>query len=69
MAEQKDLCGGLVAGCDLCGDFPVHLRARCHPTAPLRMEMDERGKVSVYCYVPECNRFVAELWLHEHGEK
>ncbi len=53
-------------GCELCGDFPVHLHGRCHPTAPLRAEMDENGRLSLYCYVPECNRFIADFDVNPH---
>ena len=47
--------------CDLClcGDAGLlDLHARCHPRAPLRAET-ENGMLSLYCYVPECNRLVA----------
>ena len=29
-------------GCELCGDWPVILLSRCHPTAPLRAEMVDK---------------------------
>jgi hypothetical protein len=48
-------------GCDLCGDFPVELRAKCHPTAPLRVELTEQGELILYCYLPDCNRIVTRL--------
>lgn len=50
-------------GCDLCGDFPAQLRSRCHPSAPLRVEMPEEGWLTLYCYVPTCNREVARFRL------
>ncbi len=46
-------------GCELCGDFPTHLHARCHPTAPLRIELHEDNLLVMYCFVPTCNR---EVW-------
>lgn len=49
------------AGCDLCSNTgPLHLRGRCHPTAPLRAEMDG-AMLTLWCYVPECNRVVAKF--------
>lgn len=51
-------------GCELCGDFPVTLLARCHPTAPLRAEMPEDGLLVLRCYVPECNREVARFIIY-----
>ena len=56
-----------VAGCDLCGDFPVHLRARCHPSAPLRVEIPSADKIVMYCYM--CNREVARLNLANDERK
>lgn len=50
-------------GCDLCGDFPAHLVARCHPNAPLRVEALSEHEIALFCYVPECNRLVARLQL------
>jgi len=50
-----------MTGCDLCGDFPVRLVGRCHPTAPLRAELTEDNTLVLYCYLPECNREVARL--------
>jgi hypothetical protein len=50
-----------INGCDLCGDFPVQLRAKCHPTAPLRVEMTHESELVLYCYLPECNREVARI--------
>jgi len=50
-----------VKGCDLCGDFPVRLHARCHPLAPLRVEMPSAAEIVFYCYVPDCNREVARF--------
>ena len=49
-------------GCDLCGDNvgPQHLHARCHLTAPLRAELED-GVLTLYCYVPTCNRVVARM--------
>lgn len=51
----------MIPKCDLCDDVgKLHLRGKCHPTAPLRAEFD-KGILSLYCYVPECNRLVAKL--------
>lgn len=60
MNEEKKL-----KGCDLCGDFPAELRARCHPTAPLRIEVVDNETVVCYCYLPDCNREVARLKISE----
>jgi hypothetical protein len=49
--------------CDLCGNFPTHLMAHCHPSAPLRIEMTANRELVLYCYLPECNRLVARLKL------
>lgn len=58
MSERLPKVKGL-GGCDLCGDFPVALHAKCHPGAPLRVEAPELGILVLYCYVPECGR---EVW-------
>lgn len=58
-----------MSGCDLCGDFPVELRGRCHPTAPLRIELHEDGVLVCYCYLPDCNREVARFRLAAHKGK
>lgn len=50
-----------IKGCELCGDFPVTLAARCHPSAPLRIVMETPMTLVMYCYVPTCNREVARL--------
>ena len=49
--------------CDLCNQESSvhHLRGRCHITAPLRAEIDSQGILTLYCYVPECNRVVAQF--------
>ena len=52
-----------MSGCDLCGDFPVRFLPKCHPSAPLRVEMTEQGELILYCYLPECGREVARLQL------
>lgn len=52
-------------GCELCGDFPVYLSGRCHPTAPLRIELYEDNILVCYCYLPECNREVARFKIAE----
>jgi hypothetical protein len=52
-------------GCELCGDFPVRLLPRCHPTAPLRIEITQNRVLVCYCYLPECNREVARFQLPE----
>ncbi len=55
--------------CEFCHDSPelskLHLRARCHPTAPLRVEL-QSGILSLFCYIPSCNRLVARLEVAEH---
>ena len=50
-----------IKGCDLCGDFPVTLSAKCHPTAPLMVQMEDVETLVLYCYLPECGREVARL--------
>lgn len=52
-------------GCELCGDFPVYLSGRCHPTAPVRMVMVDENTVEVRCYLPDCDRFICTLKLAE----
>lgn len=49
-------------GCELCGDNarPGHLRSRCHMTAPLRAEFND-GVLTLFCYVPSCNRLVIQM--------
>ncbi len=49
-------------GCDLCGDNtgPKHVRSRCHMTAPLRAELQD-GVLTLFCYVPTCNRVVTRM--------
>lgn len=51
-------------GCDLCGDNSgeLFLRARCHPTAPLRA-VKEGDVLTLRCYIPDCNRVVVRLKL------
>jgi hypothetical protein len=51
----------LPKGCELCGDFPVTLRGRCHPSAPLRVSMEADGTLILRCYVPTCNREVVRF--------
>jgi len=47
--------------CKLCGDQgPLLLRARCHLTAPLAIELDGDTLI-VRCYVPECGQEVARF--------
>lgn len=50
-------------GCEMCGDFPAQLVARCHPTAPLRVEAVSPDEIVLYCYVPTCNRELARFKL------
>ena len=52
-----------MSGCDLCGDFPVHFLPKCHPSAPLRVEMTQERVLILYCYDLACNREVARLQL------
>lgn len=51
-------------GCELCGDNkpPFHIHAHCHLTAPLRAEL-ENSVLTLFCYLPECNRVVARFKL------
>lgn len=53
----------LEAGCELCNDFPALLLPKCHPTAPLRIELVDPTTLVIYCYLPNCNREVAKLKL------
>lgn len=47
--------------CELCGDTAeLHLHGRCHPTAPLRIELN-KGIMSVFCYLPTCNRLIGQF--------
>lgn len=46
--------------CDLCDNPAMHIHAKCHITAPLRAEIDGT-KLTLYCYVPECGRKVAQF--------
>ncbi len=52
MSEEQE-------GCDLCGDWPVVVRGKCHPTAPLRVQFLDPETVVFTCYVPDCRR---EVW-------
>lgn len=52
---------GVSAGCELCGDLPVIVTARCHPTAPVRIVMLDSTTMEIYCYIPDCNRLVARV--------
>lgn len=48
-------------GCELCGDWPVVLLPRCHPTAPLRAEMISEYELVLRCYLPTCGREVVRF--------
>jgi len=67
MADSKLENGGdgpqeiKIEGCELCSDWPVVLSSRCHPTAPLRLEMIDEETLVAYCYLPQCNREVARF--------
>lgn len=51
--------------CELCGDTQtLVLVGRCHPTAPLRAEI-ENGVLTLRCYIPDCNRFIARFEISE----
>lgn len=50
-----------VQGCELCGDFPVQLVGRCHPTAPLRVMLSSAHELELRCYIPACDRLVGKL--------
>ena len=52
-------------GCDLCGDWPIVLSSKCHPTAPLRLEMKDEKTLVAYCYLPDCNRKVARFAIEK----
>jgi hypothetical protein len=56
--KQKYLVSDDIKGCSLCGDFPVILSGKCHPSAPLRVELYEDNVMIFYCYDPQCNREV-----------
>jgi hypothetical protein len=51
-------------GCSLCGDLDgaLFLRARCHPSAPLRA-IKEGDVLILRCYLPDCDREVVRLDL------
>lgn len=52
--------------CELCGDTgTLVLGTRCHPSAPLRVELLESCVAVFYCYIPECNREVARFKAEE----
>ena len=62
-ARSCDLCADnpqLTASVRQLGDGTMHLHARCHATAPLRLEL-EGELLRAYCYVPSCNRLVASF--------
>ncbi len=50
--------------CDFCKDFTAvaHIHARCHSAAPLRAELSN-GVLTLFCYLPDCNRRVARFEL------
>jgi len=48
-------------GCELCGDFPVILAGRCHPSAPVRVVMLDAETLEIRCYLPECDRHITTL--------
>lgn len=51
--------------CDLCADTgPLILRGRCHPTAPLRVDIDN-NVLTLRCYIPDCDRLVAQFKVTE----
>jgi hypothetical protein len=50
--------------CELCGDQPVVLRAKCHFTAPLRAVLDN-NRLELRCYVPECDKLVIAFRVEE----
>ena len=57
-----------INGCELCGDFPIHLHARCHPSSPLRAQMNREGELELFCYLPDCNRHVATFKVEQRVE-
>ena len=55
----------MIEHCEFCSDSDgqpevLYLHARCHPSAPLRAEL-ENGTLALFCYIPECNRLVAQF--------
>lgn len=59
------MSGKISKGCDFCGGFPARLTGRCHPLAPLHIEMVDSQTMVIRCYVPECNKLVAVLKVAE----
>lgn len=55
-------------GCDLCGDATsqMFLRARCHPTAPLRAVLED-DVLTLRCYLPDCDREVVHFDFTRHA--
>lgn len=53
MTDQPD--------CEFCGDQgPLLLKARCHLTAPLQVELD--GDIlTIRCYLPDCGKEVVRF--------
>lgn len=54
--KQDDQCG-------MCSGFSAHLHihGRCHPSAPLRAEIGPGNELTLFCYLPDCNRVVARF--------
>jgi hypothetical protein len=60
-------------GCSLCADGKphqrLHMHARCHPHAPMRLAYRrtgvDRGLLHVQCYVPDCARPVGAFGIRE----
>ena len=60
-------------GCSMCADgshaHHLHLHARCHMHAPMRLSYRrtgiDRGVVSVQCYIPHCAKPVATFGVRE----
>lgn len=54
-----------IEGCELCGDFPVAIRGRCHPTAPLRIEVTDSETMDLVFIDPQ-DIEQAKEWLNEN---
>jgi hypothetical protein len=61
-------------GCSQCADGAhadhlLHLHARCHMHAPMRVSYErtsrDRGVLAVQCYIPDCARPVATFGVRE----
>ena len=52
--------------CDLCDNSDaLQLSAKCHLTAPLKVELVNQKTLILRCYVPDCSREVARFTVQE----